>query len=129
VDGEWVGVTVFETPLEQKAYTLDMSWPALRKEIGIRTTNVLRRAELPDDLFARPAARLETTAYFRFWEALRAEAGDDLFPLRLYGVLRSESFSPPLFAALQSEPADRCLAGVPRIPWRPSHRGFWADLN
>ena len=23
----------------------------------------------------------------------------------------------------------KCASGVPRIPWRPSHRGFWADSN
>lgn len=88
--------------MDQHAYALDMSWPAMLEEIGVRTANVLRRAELPDDLFARPSARLGTAEYFRFWEALQAEAGDELFPLRLYGVLKSESFSPPLFAALCS---------------------------
>jgi AraC-like DNA-binding protein len=79
-----------------------MSWPALLKEAGISTANVIRRAGLPDDLFARPTARLDTASYFRFWEALHAETGDELFPLRLYKVLRSEAFSPPLFAALCS---------------------------
>ncbi len=88
--------------MEQHAYALDMSWPALLKELGIRTANVLRRAELPEDLFARPSARLDSAAYFRFWEALEAEAGDGHFVLRLYAALRSESFSPPLFAALCS---------------------------
>jgi AraC-like DNA-binding protein len=88
--------------MDQNTYALDMSWPALLKEIGIRTANVLRRAGLPDDLFARSNARLDTPSYIRFWEALGAEAGDELFPLRLYSVLRSEGFSPPLFAALCS---------------------------
>jgi AraC-like DNA-binding protein len=88
--------------MDQSAYALDMSWPALLKEIGIKTANVLRRAGLPDDFFARSNARLDTPSYFRFWEALQAEAGDELFPLRLYTVLRSEAFSPPLFAALCS---------------------------
>lgn len=83
-------------------YPLDMTWPALLKALGIRTANVLRRAELPEDLFVRPSARLETAAYFRFWEALEAETGDGLFVLRLYEALRGESFSPPLFAALCS---------------------------
>lgn len=88
--------------MDQHTYSLDMAWPALLKQLGIQTANVLRRAELPDDLFARSAARLETAAYFRFWSALEAETGDQLLPLRIYEVLRSESFSPPLFAALCS---------------------------
>jgi AraC-like DNA-binding protein len=89
--------------MESHSYALNMtSWPALLKELGIRPANVLRRAELPEDLFARASARLETARYFRFWEALEAEAGDAAFVLRLYGALRGESFSPPLFAALCS---------------------------
>ncbi len=89
--------------MESHAYALDMTtWPVLLKKLGIRAANVLRRAGLPDDLFARASARLEPTAYFRFWEALETEAGDGAFVLRLFGALRSESFSPPLFAALCS---------------------------
>lgn len=88
--------------MTQHTYALDMSWPALLQGIGVRVVDVLRRAELPDDLFARSSARLEAAAYFRLWEAIEAEAGDATFPLRVFGSLRSESFSPPLFAALCS---------------------------
>src|SRR5690349_10394819 len=88
--------------MTQPAFALDMAWPALLKQIGVRAANVLRRADLPDDLFARPAVRLPTVAYYRFWEALEAESGDPLLPLRLYHAIRTESFSPPLFAALCS---------------------------
>ncbi len=88
--------------MDRHAYAIDMAWPALLKQLGIRTANVLRRAELPDDLFARSSARVESGAYFRLWQALEAEAGDGLLPLRLYETVRSESFSPPLFAALCS---------------------------
>jgi len=88
--------------MSQDAYALDMNWPALLQGIGVRVVNVLRRAELPDDLFARSSARLEASAYFRFWEAIEAESADATFPLRIFRSLRSESFSPPLFAALCS---------------------------
>lgn len=88
--------------MDSNAYAMDMTWPAILKELGIRTANVLRRAELPEDLFARTSARLDTAEYFRFWEALEAEANDDLFVIRVYAALRGEFFSPPLFAALCS---------------------------
>lgn len=88
--------------MDAHAYAMDMTWPAVLKELGLHPANVLRRAGLPEDLFARASARLDTASYFRFWEALEAEAGDDQFVLRLYGALRAESFSPPLFAALCS---------------------------
>lgn len=98
--------------MENHGYAMDMTWPALLKELGIRTANVLRRAELPDDLFARPSVRLDTAAYFRFWHALEAEAGDGLFVVRLYETLRGESFSPPLFATLCSP---NLLAALQRL--------------
>lgn len=83
-------------------YAMDMSWPAILRDLGLRTADVLRRAQLPEDLFARRAASLDTADYFRFWEALEHAAGDARFPLRIYQVVRGESFSPPLFAALCS---------------------------
>jgi len=83
-------------------YALDMAWPLLMKQLGIRAADVLRRAELPADLLARTSGRLSTPAYFRFWEALAALARDELWVLRLAEAIRAESFSPPLFAALCS---------------------------
>lgn len=88
--------------MERRAYALDMAWPAILHALGVRPSDVLRRAGLPEDLLASSSASLESEAYFRFWTALEALAGEGRLPLRLYEVLRTESFSPPLFAALCS---------------------------
>jgi len=88
--------------VDSNTYSIDITWPSLMTSIGIRTANVLRRAGLPDDLFARSAVWLDEPAYFRFWEALEAEAADGAFVVRLFAAVRGESFSPPLFAALCS---------------------------
>lgn len=88
--------------MNHDTYALDMSWGPLLVSLGVRPVDVLRRAGLPDDLFARPSARLASSAYFRLWEAIEAETSDPTFPLRLLRSVRSESFSPPLFAALCS---------------------------
>ncbi|WP_254435071.1 AraC family transcriptional regulator [Pandoraea communis] len=64
--------------------------------------NVLRRARLPDDLLQQSFVRLVPEDYYRLWNGIEAETGDPLFPIRLCQVIRSESFSPPLFAALCS---------------------------
>ena len=53
-------------------------------------------------MLARPNNGLTTAEYFRFWEALQAEAGDPLLPLRLVEAIQAESFIPPIFAALCS---------------------------
>jgi AraC-like DNA-binding protein len=84
------------------SYALDQTWRTLLSDLGVRPANVLRRAGLPDDLLQRPAVRLPADAYYRFWTSVEAEVDDPLFPIRLCQAIRSESCSPPLFAALCS---------------------------
>ena len=88
--------------MQTKTFSLDIGWQALLKDLGVRSGHVLRRAGLPDDLLSRGGNGLSTEAYFRFWNALEAETGDVMFPLRIVEALSAESFSPPLFAALCS---------------------------
>ncbi len=83
-------------------YALDSTWRPLLKDLGVSSVNVLRRAGLPDDLLSRPDCRLNPDEFHRFWDGLDAEAADPLLPLALCKAVRSESFSPPLFAALCS---------------------------
>jgi AraC-like DNA-binding protein len=88
--------------MHSNAYALDMTWRSLLHDLGVEPANVLRRAGLPDDLLHQQAARLSPGEYYRFWDSIEAESGDPLFPIRLCTAIRSESFSPPLFAALCS---------------------------
>ncbi|HJU40993.1 MAG TPA: AraC family transcriptional regulator ligand-binding domain-containing protein [Tahibacter sp.] len=83
-------------------FPVDAGWRPLLKDLGIRADRVLRRAGLPEELFARPHPGLTTAEYFRLWESLEAEADDPLLPLRLVETIRAESFIPPIFAALCS---------------------------
>lgn len=83
-------------------FRLEPGWRPLLKDLGINVRNVLRRAELPGDLFARSEPRLSTDEYFRLWEAMQAESGDPEFPIRVVEAATAESFAPPLFAALCS---------------------------
>jgi len=83
-------------------YALDGAWRPILKDLGVSAANVLRRAGLPEDLLAQQGGRLAPTDFYRFWESLAYEIDDPVFPLRLCRTLRSESFSPPIFAALCS---------------------------
>lgn len=95
-------------------YALDSTWRPLLKDLGVPAGEVLRRAGLPEDLLSRspvqaaagafPHAplRLEAADFHRFWDSLGVQIADPLFPLRLCQGIRSEAFSPPLFAALCS---------------------------
>jgi len=84
------------------SYTLDTTWRVLLKDLGIDAATVLRRAELPDALLHQGAVRVAPEAYYRLWQAIESAHGDPLFPIRLCESIRSESFLPPLFAALCS---------------------------
>ncbi|WP_447938809.1 AraC family transcriptional regulator ligand-binding domain-containing protein [Pseudoxanthomonas mexicana] len=83
-------------------FPVDPGWRPLLKDLGIRSDTLLRRANLPQELFTRPGNGLTTAEYFRFWECLLAEADDPLLPLRLVEAIQAESFIPPIFAALCS---------------------------
>ncbi|HEY9066888.1 MAG TPA: AraC family transcriptional regulator ligand-binding domain-containing protein [Burkholderiaceae bacterium] len=85
-----------------RSFALDIGWRTLLKDFGIRTDHVLRRAGLPADLFSHPERGLSTEEYFSFWRSLEAEVGDPMFPLRIVETVSTESFDPPLFAALCS---------------------------
>lgn len=88
--------------MDGPAYALDTTWRTLLLDLGLLPVNVLRRAGLPDDLLHQPSVRLAPRDYYRLWDSVEAELGDPLLPLRLCQAVRSESFSPPLFAALCS---------------------------
>lgn len=88
--------------VQSATFPMDVGWQALLKDLGLRPEHVLRRAALPEDLLSRGKQPLSTQDYFHFWRALETESGDAMFPLRVIETLTTESFSPPLFAALCS---------------------------
>lgn len=81
---------------------LDRGWLILIHDIGAHPKDVLRRAGLPEDLFARENAKLSIDEYVRLWNGLEAEAGDPSLPLRLGQAVSTEAFHPLIFAALCS---------------------------
>lgn len=88
--------------MQMLTYAIDTTWRTLLPDLGISAANVLRRAGLPEDLLDRPSIRLNPESYYRLWDSAMQEVGDPLFPIRVCEAVRSESFSPPLFAALCS---------------------------
>lgn len=107
------------TATQMHTWALDSTWRALLKDLGVVPANVLRRAGLADDLLQHPALRLPSEDYYRLWKGIEAETGDPLFPIRLCEAIRSESFSPSLFAALCSP---NLLIAARRIA---RYKGLW----
>jgi AraC-like DNA-binding protein len=89
-------------------------------------------------LLTQPSVRLAPEAYYRFWDSIEAATGDPLFPIRLCKAIRSESFSPPLFAALcspnlvvaaQRIATYKTLVGPLRLDVHPSRTGVALELS
>lgn len=82
----------------ERMYRLSPGMPILLVDLGVRPADLLRRAGLPGDLFARETGLLEPGDYFALWRALEAEVGPDL-PLRVARAISLEVFDPAIFAA------------------------------
>ena len=99
-----------ETPAQEEddvvsralAYAVEPVWRLVMRDLGVDEAAVLGRARLPADALSHGPSSLPADAYFRFWETLAEGVQDPDFPLSVNTVLRTEAFSPPLFAALCS---------------------------
>ncbi|MEZ4316947.1 MAG: AraC family transcriptional regulator ligand-binding domain-containing protein [Myxococcota bacterium] len=83
-------------------FALQTAWPLILRDLGVPAARVLRRADMPADLFSRPQPQVTADQYFRLWEAVVAELDDPDVALRIGQAVSVEMFDPPLFAALCS---------------------------
>ncbi|MCG8346105.1 MAG: AraC family transcriptional regulator [Chlorobiales bacterium] len=95
-------------------FAVNPGWRVLLNDLGLHPLEVLRKAGLPEDLFSRKDAVLDTAEYFRFWYALEESADDPLLPLRIGSAISVEAFDPPVFAALCSPDLNTALQRLAR---------------
>lgn len=93
-------------PFSTLDYAVWPGWRLLMQDAGLATAPILRRADLPGDLFARDQVRLTSIDFFKLWMAIEEEArsldASLPAPLRIAKVMTSDWFDPELFAALCS---------------------------
>lgn len=92
-----------------KHFLIDKNYGAYLSGMGFSMDEVLKKAMLPEDLFARQTPSLTAEEYFRFMEAIDALSPDQQTPIRLAASEGIEAFSPPIFAAYCSRNALVCL--------------------
>ena len=90
-------------------FLLDQNYGAYLAAKGFSVEEVLKKALLPEDLFARQAPSLTTGEYFRFMQAVDALSPDEQTPIKLAASDSIETFSPPIFAAYCSRNGLTCL--------------------
>ncbi|WP_061289588.1 AraC family transcriptional regulator [Herbidospora cretacea] len=105
--------------MASERFTLDPGTRALLHDLGISVARVLRRAQLPAGVFAQGPVTMTVEEYYRFWDAVDAEAADPDLAARIGRTIAVESFNPPIFAALCSAnlrtAAERIAAFKPLI--------------
>ena len=77
--------------------------------MGFSVDEVLKKAILPEDLFAHQTPSLTAEEYFRLMQAIDTLSPDARTPIRLAVSDGIETFSPPIFAAYCSRNALVCL--------------------
>ncbi len=92
-----------------KHFLLDKNYGAYLSTMGFSVEEVLKKALLPEDLFARQAPSLTVEEYFRFMQAIDALSPEEQTPIKLAASDRIETFSPPIFAAYCSRNGLTCL--------------------
>ena len=92
-----------------KHFLIDKSYGSYLSGMGFSMDEVLKKAMLPEDLFARQTPSLTAEEYFRFMGAIDALLPDEQTPIRLAASEGIEAFSPPIFAAYCSRNALVCL--------------------
>lgn len=114
-------LTASNDRLAHATFSVWSSWRVLLQDAGVNGANVLRRAKLPADLFARESVRLDSATYFRLWEAIDEEAGTagGPAPLRFAQKMSTDWFNPELFVALCSEDMTGALARLAKYKSGP----------
>ena len=92
-----------------KHFLIDKNYGAFLAASGFSVEEVLKKAALPEDLFARANPALTAAEYFRFMDAIDALSPDAQTPVKLAVSDRIETFLPPIFAAYCSRNALTCL--------------------
>lgn len=88
--------------IQATKFFVDPAWRIILKDLGITKDEVLRRAQLPLDIFSRKKAQLTAEEYFRLWKGLEKSLNMSSFPLEIAKSITAEAFSPPIFACLCS---------------------------
>ena len=101
-----------------KHFLIDKNDGTHLSRMGFSMDEVLKKAMLPEDLFARQTPSLTAEEYFRFMGAVDTLSPEAQTPIRLAASEGIEAFSPPIFAAYCSRNA--------LVPFISRNESMWA---
>lgn len=92
-----------------KRFIVDGKYEDLLRHCGVHIEEVLKRAQLPEDIFRRKNSTMTQEEYFRFMEVVGACINDPDIPVQMANMEQIETFSPPIFASYCSKNGVVCL--------------------
>lgn len=95
-------------------FMVDRKYTDLLDSVGISAREVLRKSQLPEDLFSHKTPSMTISEYFRFMNAIHELSIDETTPIKIAMVENIETFSPPIFAAYCSKNALTCMKRIAR---------------
>ena len=97
-----------------KRFIIDGRYVDLLKYYNISLEEVLRKAELPGDVFSHKTSTMTQEQYFRFIETVSSFMTDPKMPIQIACTDKIESFSPPIFASYCSKNGLVCIERLAR---------------
>lgn len=104
-----------EYVVTQQQWAVGPGWKLVLHMIQVDAGNVLKRANLPGDLFAQPRPTVSTAQLYRFWRALEEESSDPAVAVRICETLSADAFDPAIFAALCSDNFNTAIERLARF--------------
>lgn len=98
--------------MSKNYFILDKKYSDLLEKLGLNTQEVLKKAQLPQDLFNRKSPVMTIEEYIRFMESIKELSKDDSLAIKMGTIENLETFSPPIFAAYCSKNALTCMKRI-----------------
>lgn len=98
--------------MSKTCFILDKKYSDVLEKLGLNTREVLKKAQLPQDLFNRKSPVMTIDEYIRFMESIKELSKDDSIPIKMGSIENVETFSPPIFAAYCSKNALTCMKRI-----------------
>lgn len=95
-----------------KRFPLDNNYAKLLQSYGISVDELLKRAQLPLDLFTKKSPSVTAEEYYRFMKAIEEIVPDKKMSILLATAENIETITPPLFAGYCSKNTRECIQRI-----------------
>lgn len=95
--------------MSKNFFMVDKKYLDAIADLGLNPYEVIKKAQISEDLFNRKYSTMTIDEYIRFMEAIRVLSKDNSLPIKMVEIENLETFSPPIFASYCSKNALTCI--------------------